>query len=93
MKAFKDYVKPPNWRKPVDELDTDPNNNGFKNQDFIVWMRTAAFPKFRKPYRKVIHEDKFEHGLPKGKYRLDINYSILIVVIRYFSHQIVELLA
>jgi hypothetical protein len=82
MNEFESFLKPPNWRKPANKLDTkDPKNNGFKNQDFIVWMRTAAFPKFRKPYRKVIHEEKFADGLPKGKYGLDIGYSILLCVV------------
>ena len=76
--AFRDYAKPPNWPRPVYELDVnDSDNNGFQNQDFIVWMRTAAFSKFRKLYRKVIHKEDFETGLPKGEYRLDIKYSIL----------------
>ena len=77
MDEFEKYAKPPNWPKRIDELDKDPSNNGFKNQDFIVWMRTAAFPKFRKLYRKVKHEDAFADGLPKGEYMLVVNYSIL----------------
>ena len=76
--AFKDYTKPPNWPRPVYELDTnDTDNNGFQNQDFIVWMRTAAFSTFRKLYRKINHTGDFENGLPKGEYQLDISYSIL----------------
>ena len=75
--AFKDYTKPPNWPRPVYELDTEnPDNNGFQNQDFIVWMRTAAFSTFRKLYRKIAHTGDFENGLPEGEYQLDINYSI-----------------
>ena len=80
MKDFEVFAKPPNWPVPVYELDTkEPSNNGFENQDFIVWMRTAAFPKFRKLFRKVNHNlgDDFEDGLPKGKYLLHVNYSIL----------------
>jgi hypothetical protein len=78
MDEFKNFAKPPNWPKPVYELDTtEESNNGFENQEFIVWMRTAAFPKFRKPYRKVVHENDFGDGLLKGKYWLFINYSIL----------------
>ena len=77
-KAFKDFTKPPNWPHPVYELDTNnTDNNGFQNQDFIVWMRTAAFSTFRKLYRKIIHTGDFENGLPKGEYQLDISYSIL----------------
>lgn len=76
--AFKDFAKPPNWPRPVYELDVnDSSNNGFQNQDFIVWMRTAAFSKFRKLYRKIIPTGDFETGLPQGAYELDIKYSIL----------------
>ena len=76
--AFKGYTKPPNWPRPVYELDTEnPDNNGFQNQDFIVWMRTAAFSTFRKLYRKIVHTGEFKNGLPEGDYQLDINYSIL----------------
>ncbi|XP_068708204.1 cell cycle control protein 50A-like isoform X2 [Montipora foliosa] len=74
--AFRDYAKPPNWPRPVYELDVnDSDNNGFQNQDFIVWMRTAAFSKFRKLYRRIIRKGDFETGLPKGEYQLDINYN------------------
>lgn len=76
--AFKDYAKPPFWSRPVYELDVNnSDNNGFQNQDFIVWMRTAAFSTFRKLYRKIIHTGDFKDGLPKGDYQLDISYSIL----------------
>ncbi|KAK2566171.1 Cell cycle control protein 50A [Acropora cervicornis] len=64
--AFKGYAKPPNWPRPVYQLDVnDSSNNGFQNQDFIVWMRTAAFSKFRKLYRKIIPSGDFESGLPQ----------------------------
>ena len=84
LSEFDDFAKPPNWPKPANELDPEePNNNGFQNQGFIVWMRTAAFPKFRKPYRKVDHDNTFRDSLPKGKYMLHVHYSILFCV--YFQ--------
>ena len=46
------------------ELDNyDEKNNGLQNEDLIVWMRTEAFPSFRKLYRKIDHSaDGFEEG-------------------------------
>lgn len=70
-------MKPIFWPKPAYELDlTDSNNNGFVNQDFLVWMRRAALPNFRKLYRRITGGD-YAQGLPAGNYTLKINYSIL----------------
>jgi len=63
-------VSPPNWKKPLWELDEkDESNNGLINEDLIVWMRTAAFPNFRKLYRKI------NADLEKGTYKLKIAYN------------------
>ena len=81
---FSVYAKPKYWKKNLWELDTtNPDNNGLQNEDLIVWMRTAAFPNFRKLYRKIDHSDssnlalsrKFGEGIPKGKYSLIIDYN------------------
>lgn len=77
---FLGTTKPLNWRKPVYELDpSDPDNNGFVNEDFIVWMRTAALPTFRKLYR-IIQKKKenLMPTLPRGNYTLNVTYSILL---------------
>lgn len=72
-------IQPKNWQKPVWKLSDDPNNNGYKNEDLIVWMRTAALPSFRKFYRRVDHfnttSNVFPNSLPKGNYNLSICYS------------------
>lgn len=73
-------VKPQYWRKELWELDKeDPENNGLKNEDLIVWMRTASFPSFRKLYRRVNHTDVFQAGLPAGNYSLEIDYNYPVV--------------
>jgi len=58
MHAFVDgfvgTATPFSWHRPVYELDVhNASNNGYKNEDLIVWMRAAAFPSFRKLYRRV----------------------------------------
>uniref|UniRef100_A0A3Q2P554 Cell cycle control protein n=1 Tax=Fundulus heteroclitus TaxID=8078 RepID=A0A3Q2P554_FUNHE len=69
-------AKPVNWRKPVYELDpSDPENNGFINEDFIVWMRTAALPTFRKLYRIIHKKPDTSSTLPSGRYTLKITYN------------------
>ena len=77
-------AKPKDWKKNLWELDPDDeNNNGLQNEDLIVWMRTAAFPNFRKLYRRINHNDTntaahFSEGLKKGNYTLTIDYSKFI---------------
>jgi len=74
--TFNGTLPPPYWSKPVFELDpTNPQNNGYENEDLIVWMRTAAFPSFRKLYRRVNHTGMFSSGLPKGQYSLQVEYA------------------
>lgn len=77
--CFLGTSKPVNWPRPVYELDNDTENNGFINEDFIVWMRTAALPTFRKLYRRIERKDSLHPTLPAGKYFLDITYSILVM--------------
>ncbi len=65
---------PKNWHIPASSLP-----NGYKNEDLIVWMRTAALPSFRKFYRRVDHNNGsatvFKSTLPKGNYNVSICYS------------------
>jgi hypothetical protein len=78
--VFKRFARPNSWRKNVWELDPDNrDNNGFQNEDLIVWMRTAALPTFRKLYRRVDHTTPgFTDGLPKGNYTLFVKYSYMV---------------
>ena len=79
--AYRNFISPPNWQKALHELSPfEAENNGNLNSDLIVWMRTSAFPTFRKLYRKIVHSGPhFENGLPKGRYRMDIQYSIFFL--------------
>ncbi|KFO26657.1 Cell cycle control protein 50C [Fukomys damarensis] len=62
---FNGSTKPPYWPKPIYDLDrNNVENNGFLNDDFIVWMRTAAFPTFKKLYRRLYRIHYFTEGLP-----------------------------
>uniref|UniRef100_A0A8D2D802 Cell cycle control protein n=1 Tax=Sciurus vulgaris TaxID=55149 RepID=A0A8D2D802_SCIVU len=75
--------KPPYWQAPIYELDTsDPGNNGFLNDDFIVWMRTAAFPTFKKLYRRLYRVQYFMDGLPAGNYSFNISYNFPVTRIK-----------
>ncbi len=76
---FSGTTRPLYWQHPVYELDDrDSNNNGFINDDLIVWMREAAFPNFKKLYGVLNRaQGPFTEGLPAGNYTLSINYNIL----------------
>ncbi|XP_038155602.1 transmembrane protein 30C [Cyprinodon tularosa] len=75
--VFEGTRQPLYWQKPVYDLDpSDPTNNGFINEDLIVWMREAAFPNFKKLYGILNRAgDPFTHGLPKGNYSIQISYN------------------
>lgn len=74
---LKDFARPIAWTRDLWDLDREiPSNNGFENEDLIVWMRTAALPTFRKLYRRVDHSEKFYgDGLAKGNYTLVVIYT------------------
>lgn len=40
--------------------------NGYQNEDLMVWMRTAAFPSFKKLYGRILIEEnsKLAHKIP-----------------------------
>lgn len=54
-KEFKNTIKPPNWKQNVTYLE-----DGYNNNDLIVWMRTAAFSEFRKLYGRIILSENYE---------------------------------
>ncbi|XP_053312911.1 cell cycle control protein 50C-like [Spea bombifrons] len=76
IQAFAGSARPPYWQKPVYLLDSqDLLNNGYVNDDFINWMRVAAFPTFRKLYRRLSPIRPFTNGLPAGNYSYSIEYN------------------
>jgi len=71
---FENYSKPFDWSKRVEELDpTNRDNNGYKNEALEVWMRTAAFPTFRKLYARI------PGGIESGTYTVDVEYNFPVV--------------
>ncbi|XP_045909715.1 transmembrane protein 30C [Micropterus dolomieu] len=82
--VFEGTVKPLYWQKPVYELDThNPTNNGFINDDLIIWMREAAFPNFKKLYGVLYRANNpFTKGLPEGNYSIEISYNFPV---QYFQ--------
>lgn len=82
--VFNGTAKPPYWHKPVYELDVlNPTNNGFINDDLIVWMREAAFPNFKKLYGVLNRVDQpFVNGLPAGNYSIEISYNFPVQYFR-----------
>ena len=87
-KTLKEYLEentatPTDWIKPLWELDTkNETNNGLQNEDLIVWMRTAAFPNFRKLHR-IINEN-----LQAGDYTFEIDYSKSLLTIYHLEKAI-----
>ncbi|XP_029386098.1 transmembrane protein 30C [Echeneis naucrates] len=82
--VFDGTAKPLYWKMPVYELDHfNPTNNGFINDDLIIWMREAAFPNFKKLHG-VLHQasEPFTEGLPAGNYGIEINYNFPVQYFR-----------
>ena len=63
---------PPNWIRNLSEI-----QNGLENEELIVWFRVSAFPIFRKLYGRLIIDGSNDADLPKGRYSVDVIYSIL----------------
>ncbi|XP_029936265.1 transmembrane protein 30C [Myripristis murdjan] len=82
--VFEGTAKPLYWHKPVYELDPhNPDNNGFINEDLIVWMREAAFPNFKKLYGILNRvSEPFTEGLPVGNYSIEISYNFPVQYFR-----------
>ncbi|RMC11900.1 hypothetical protein DUI87_11027 [Hirundo rustica rustica] len=84
--AFAGTARPPYWQKPAYLLDEDDErNNGYVNDDFIVWMRVSAFATFRNLYRRVSRVRHFAEGLPAGNYTFRISYTDGDVVLKVLS--------
>ncbi|ALC49660.1 CG9947 [Drosophila busckii] len=79
--ALVGFEKPIFWQKPLYKLDeTNESNNGFQNEDLIVWMRTAALPSFRKLYRRLDQSNNtYSKGLKAGEYTLHVEYNYPVV--------------
>ncbi|NXW64156.1 CC50C protein, partial [Eurystomus gularis] len=89
--AFAGTARPPYWHKPVYLLDEkDKRNNGYVNDDFIVWMRVSAFATFRNLYRRVRRVGQFADGLPAGNYTFHIAYNFPVTKFKGRKHVILS---
>jgi hypothetical protein len=72
------YTRPKNW--PMDLWELDPenaDNNGFQNEDFIVWMKNSPLPDFRKLYRRINHTGELAGGLDRRLlFVIDYRYDV-----------------
>ncbi|KAM8975171.1 cell cycle control protein 50C-like [Pelodytes ibericus] len=94
IQAFAGSARPPYWQKNIYALDTaDPLNNGYVNDDFINWMRVAAFPTFRKLYRRLSRIQQFSGGLPAGNYSYSIEYNFPVSKFHGKKHVILSTLS
>lgn len=72
--TFDGSTRPPYWQVSVDNLDSsNQDNNGYENEGLIVWMRTAAFATFRKPYGRITT------GVLSGEYTVTVDYNFPVV--------------
>ncbi|KAM6319750.1 cell cycle control protein 50C-like [Podargus strigoides] len=89
--AFAGTARPPYWQKPVYLLDQeDEKNNGYINDDFIIWMRVSAFATFRNLYRRVRRIRQFADGLPAGNYTFRISYNFPVTRFKGRKHVILS---
>ncbi|NXS85701.1 CC50C protein, partial [Erpornis zantholeuca] len=89
--AFAGTARPPYWQKPVYLLDEkDERNNGYVNDDFIIWMRVSAFATFRNLYRRVRRIQHFAEGLPAGNYTFHISYNFPVTRFKGRKHVILS---
>ncbi|OWF50738.1 cell cycle control protein 50A-like isoform X3 [Mizuhopecten yessoensis] len=79
--SWSGFTNPPSWpNKSAWTLDiNNSDNNGYVNEDLIVWMRTAALPTFRKLHRRISHQGTFLESLPMGNYTINIDYAYPVI--------------
>lgn len=79
--AFADTIRPINWQFmgaediSVSTFGDEDVGYGFENQDWMVWMRVAALPNFKKLYRKVVKPFAEDTVFRAGKYSVRIVYN------------------
>ncbi|XP_023797968.1 cell cycle control protein 50C-like isoform X2 [Cyanistes caeruleus] len=89
--AFAGTARPPYWQKAVYLLDEeDERNNGYVNDDFIIWMRVSAFATFRNLYRRLRRVRHFAEGLPAGNYTFHISYNFPVARFKGRKHVILS---
>lgn len=68
------------WEKSDDQHSSAYYGGGVNDEHFVVWMRSAALPNFRKLYGRITED------IPKGtKLEFSVNASIKYFKIRFPS--------
>lgn len=76
-KSWVGTVHPRNWSMDASQLGPAEAGTGYENEHLIVWMRTAAFPAFRKLWGRIDPGSLWSQTqvLKAGEYLLDVDYS------------------